>query len=70
MINLIYGLFILALPFFTGWAIYKINYLSGQVAMMSDYHETDHKVFMMEIDTIHRRLNQIEVITFTVKKKD
>lgn len=69
MIEIIYGLVILALPFFTGWAIYKINKLTIELATLRNYQKSDHRTFMVEADIIYRRLNQLEDIAHTCKKK-
>lgn len=69
IIETIYGVCLVMLPFFIGWVWSSLKDINTKLNACRSYQKTDHKIFMNEVSAAHKRLNQLEMIVFNRKNK-
>jgi len=69
ILAIIYGISMVVLPFFMWWASTRIVEVRDNVAKHREYSRSDHKVILKEMDTLHRRLAQLELVSFSKHRK-
>jgi hypothetical protein len=61
MIEIIYAISFMVLPVFMWWVVSRIKEIQERIFNYQRYAKQDHKFMVKELDTLYRRVSQLEL---------